>query len=105
MKTLVILREISRSRVNKIVIAIALGFTICGVAAGPALADSDRGNHRGWHHHEGRPGYRYWRGPRAYYSPAPNYYYAPRRYYEYEPPPVVYYPRPPTGIELFFGLR
>jgi len=114
METYTTLREDSRSKISKIMIAIALAFTICGVAAGPALADHDhdgddhhRGNgwHRnGWHRHEGHGRGRGWRGPDVYYAPAPNYYYAPRRYYS-APPPIVYYPRPPSGVDLFFGIR
>jgi hypothetical protein len=98
------LRRDSQPQIGKIVVAFALAFTICSVAARPALADHDHGHHRGWgwHHDNGR--HRDWRGPEVYYAPAPNYYYAPRHYY-YAPPPVVYYPRPPSGVELFFGLR
>lgn len=102
METSTTLREDSRSKLSRIVIAIALAFTICSVAAGPALADHDRDDHHrghGWRHHE-----RYRRAPDVYYAPAPNNYYAPRGYY-YAPPPVVYYPRPPSGIDLFFGIR
>jgi hypothetical protein len=110
METSATLREDSRSKINKIVIAIALALTICGVAARPALADHDhhgnghhRGNgwHNGWRHHGNE---RHWREPDVYYAPAPNHYYAPRGYY-YAPPPVVYYPRPRSGLDLFFGLR
>jgi hypothetical protein len=108
METSATLREDSHSTISKIVVAIALAFTICGVAAGPALADHDhdgddhhRGN--GWRHHGGHH-QRHWRDDDAYYAPAPNHYYAPRGYY-YAPPPVVYYPRPRSGLDLFFGLR
>ncbi len=107
METLATLREESRSKISKIVIAIAVAFTICSVTKGPTLAEADDGHQRGrgWRHgNRWRHDERRWRGPDVYYAPAPNYYYAPRRYY-YAPPPVVYYPRPPSGIELFFGLR
>jgi hypothetical protein len=78
-------------------IAMAMAFVICGVAAGPALADRDD-------HHRGRGGHerhdRGWHGHRRhfFYSSEPNVYYAP--------PPVVYYPAYPSpGINFVFPLR
>jgi len=76
-------------------IAMAMAFVICGVAAGPALADHDHHHNRGWRGYERHD--RGWYGPRHFfYSPAPDVYYAP--------PPVVYtpaYPVPPRVTFLF----
>jgi hypothetical protein len=78
-------------------IAMAMAFVICGVAAGPALADRDD-------HHRGRWGHerhdRGWHGHRRhfFYSSEPDVYYAP--------PPVVYPPvYPSRGINFIFPLR
>jgi len=75
-------------------IAIAMAFVICGVAAGPALADRDdhnrgrghEGHDRGWHGHH-----------RHFYPSERDVYYAP--------PPVVYAPVSPSpGINFVFPL-
>jgi hypothetical protein len=77
-------------------IAIAMAFVICGLAAGPALADH-HDHHRGrghWEHDRG------WHGPprRHYYYSEPDVYYAP--------PPVIYAPVVPSpGIGLIFPFR
>ena len=78
-------------------IAMAMAFVICGVAAGPALADHD-GHHRGrWGHERHDRG---WHGHRRHFFHAsePGVYYAP--------PPVVYAPvYPSPGVNLIFPLR
>ena len=76
-------------------IAIAMAFVICGLAAGSALADSDK------HHHHGRSAYawhdRGWHDRPFFYSSQPNVYYAP--------PPVIYTPAYPSpGINFVFPL-
>jgi hypothetical protein len=77
-------------------IALAMAFVICGVAAGPGLADRHGHRHgrRSYERHD-----RGWYGPRHFfYSSAPTVYYAP--------PPVVYtpaYPAPPR-IGFIFPL-
>jgi len=76
-------------------IAMVMAFVICGVAAGPALADRDDHNRgreherhdRGWHGHR-----------RHFHSSERDVYYAP--------PPVVYTPvYPSPGINFVFPLR
>ena len=77
-------------------VAMAMAFVICGVAAGPALADHE-GHHRGrWGHGHDRG----WHGQRrqVFYSSEPDVYYAP--------PPVVYTPvYPSPGVSFIFPLR
>jgi hypothetical protein len=78
-------------------IAVAMAFVICGVAAGPALADrDDHDRGQGGHHRHDRG----WHGHRRHFvqSSEPDVYYAP--------PPVVYAPAPPSpGITFVFPLR
>jgi hypothetical protein len=77
-------------------IAMAMAFAICGVAAGPALADNDHHKHnRGHSGHEWHD--RGWHDRPYFYSSAPNVYYAP--------PPVIYTPAyPSAGINFVFPL-
>jgi hypothetical protein len=78
-------------------IALATALVICGVAAGPVLADRDDHHHgrRGWGQRSHERG---WYGPRHFfYSSEPDVYYAP--------PPVVYTPPyPPPRINFLFPL-
>ena len=78
-------------------IALAMVLVICGVAAGPVLADRDDHRHGRW----GRGEWSYergWYGPRHFfYSSEPRVYYAP--------PPIVYTPPyPPPRINFIFPL-
>jgi hypothetical protein len=78
-------------------IALATAFVICGVAAGPALADHDDHHHGHWGHAQHDGG---WDGQQH------GHFFYPEHDVFYAPPPIVYaspvYPSP--GITFFFPL-
>jgi hypothetical protein len=96
-----------RTKIGRIVTAIAFVFVICSVAVGPARADDRRGHDDGGDRHDNRDRDR--RGPDVYVAPQPDYYYVPPANYYNSPEPDYYYPprpqyySPPPGIHLFFG--
>lgn len=81
-------------------VALALGAAAVAFAQ-PALADHDRGKHRGHHKHK-------WQNhPSYYYHPAPPpvVYYAPPRRAYVVPPPVYYAPQPGFSFNFSAPLR
>jgi hypothetical protein len=82
-------------------IALAMAFVICGVAAGPALADHDDERHHG----RGRGHWKHERHDRGWHGPARRHFFYSEPVYV-APPPVVYVPTYPSpGISLIFPLR
>ena len=87
------------SRWTRSLIAATVG-GVALAAAQPALADHDKGWHKGHHKHRHHP-------PAYYYHPAPPpvVYYEPRRVYVAPPPPVYYAPPPGVSLNLNVPLR
>jgi hypothetical protein len=115
-----------RSKIGRIVTAVAFALVIGSFGVGAARAADNRGGgggqahggggqaHGGGDRGHGGGGYHggggggHWGG--GYYAPGPDYYVAPEPYV-YAPAPCYgpYYesdcgPPPPSGISLFFGL-
>jgi hypothetical protein len=76
---------------------LATAFVICGVAAGPALADHDDHHHHGhWGHAQHDGG---WNGQ-------PGHFFYPERDVFYPPPPILYTSPayPSSGLSFVFPL-